>query len=792
MTDIAAYQLANHAAQSGSGVLLTRQWRDTAQGIQLVFWLATENGSRQLVINAERAVCFVPQVFDDQIKKSLKDISGSECRALPMQDFLGRPVSACYFSRREDLRKTVEQWRAQGIDVYEDDILPHDRFLMERFVFGSLRYRAVQNSKSYEIKAEAVSLPLKMVSFDIETSMDGKELFSIAVYARWQENFFTQVFMCATEASDDYRACLNGAEVLKAFLAWVKQFDPDILIGWNVINFDLRQLELFGKRFNVPIVLGRDKSRLHLRAMDDDGQRFQAHIAGRVVLDGIDLLKTAMYRFESFSLDSVSQQILGEGKLLHGNQRGEDIARLFVEDKSQLAKYNLQDCKLVWDIFEKLRLLEFAIARTELTGLPLDRIGGSVASFDYRYLPLLHREGFVGPNGHRVEDIQHSPGGLVLNSRPGLYDQVLVFDFKSLYPSIIRSFLIDPLGLALADLAIVPPKKTIGGFNGGRFAREKHLLPEIITNLWAERDAAKREKNAALSQAIKILMNSFYGVLGSPGCRFFDPRLASSITRRGQQIITDTVTYIEQRGFQVIYGDTDSVFVWLESVADDTAARDIGKNLQQAINQYWRERLQKQWQLESALEIQFERHFRRFLMPTIRGSELGSKKRYAGLAINESGAEELVFRGLEVVRTDWTPLARRMQQELYRRIFAGESYRDYLRELVADLRAGRCDDELVYRKRLRQSLSDYQRNIPPHAQAAIYGASLGVKYRAGDWVEYVMTTSGAQPVTLPLTAPLDYEHYLERQLAPPVDAILQFTGSGETLAAIVDEQLSLL
>ena len=98
----------------------------------------------------------------------------------------------------------------------------------------------------------------------------------------------------------------------------------------------------------------------------------------------------------------------------------------------------------------------------------------------------------------------------------------------------------------------------------------------------------------------------------------------------------------------------------------------------------------------------------------------------------------------------------------------------------------------MYRKRLRQSLADYQRNIPPHAQAAISAARQGIVYRAGDWVEYVMTTSGAQSVALPLTAPLDYEHYLERQLAPPVDAILQFTGSGETLAGIVDEQLSLL
>jgi hypothetical protein len=149
-----------------------------------------------------------------------------------------------------------------------------------------------------------------------------------------------------------------------------------------------------------------------------------------------------------------------------------------------------------------------------------------------------------------------------MDSRSGLYDSVLVLDYKSLYPSIIRTFLIDPVGL-VQGLASRADGATVPGFRGGRFSRTKHCLPGIVTRVWAGREAAKREKNAPLSQALKIIMNAFYGVLGTPACRFFDPRLASSITMRGHQIMHRTRELIEEQGYQVIYGDTDSTFVWL-------------------------------------------------------------------------------------------------------------------------------------------------------------------------------------------------------------------------------------
>lgn len=226
-------------------------------------------------------------------------------------------------------------------------------------------------------------------------------------------------------------------------------------------------------------------------------------------------------------------------------------------------------------------------------------------------------------------------------------------------------------------------------------------------------EAAKREGNAPLSQALKIIMNAFYGVLGSSGCRFFDPRLASSITMRGHQIMRQTRALIEARGYEVIYGDTDSTFVWLKGAhCEETAAR-IGRELVAEVNQWWREHLREQMNLDSALELQFEVHYRRFLMPTIRGTDEGSKKRYAGLVQRADGSEQMVYKGLESVRTDWSPLAREFQQELYGRIFRGEPYQAYVRDYVRRTLAGELNELMVYRKRLRRPLVDYQRNVPP-------------------------------------------------------------------------------
>ena len=213
-----------------------------------------------------------------------------------------------------------------------------------------------------------------------------------------------------------------------------------------------------------------------------------------------------------------------------------------------------------------------------------------------------------------------------------------------------------------------------------------------------------------------------------------------------------------------------------------------GRQLERDLNIWWREAIRAEFDLGSVLELQFETHFKRFLMPTVRGSDKGSKKRYAGVVAGKHG-DQLVFKGLESVRTDWTRLAREFQEALYGRVFRQEAYTEYVKDVTARVLAGEEDAQLVYRKRLRRRLEDYQRNVPPHVQAARLCAERGLPVPTrGSWVEYVITTSGAEPAALPL-APLDYQHYVDRQLAPVADGILGFVGS--SFSALTDKQLGL-
>jgi DNA polymerase-2 len=181
-------------------------------------------------------------------------------------------------------------------------------------------------------------------------------------------------------------------------------------------------------------------------------------------------------------------------------------------------------------------------------------------------------------------------------------------------------------------------------------------------------------------------------------------------------------------------------------------------------------------------------------MPTIRGAEEGSKKRYAGLVRRDDGSDEMVFKGLETVRTDWSPLAQQFQQELYLRIFQRQPYRDYVRDYVNRTLAGEQDDLLIFRKRLRRQLGDYERNVPPHVRAARIADDYNERhgrprqYQRGGWISYVITVNGPEPLET-LASPIDYDHYVSRQLQPIADAILPFVD--DDFSALVDKQMGL-
>ncbi|MBC2676951.1 DNA polymerase II [Pseudomonas baltica] len=766
------------------GFILTRHWRDTAEGTQVELWLATDAGPRLVRLPLQPSVAFLPTLQQEHARRLLEGEVGVELKPLALRDFDQQPVSGLYCRQYGQLQRLETMLRQAGIAVYEADIRPPERYLMERFITAAVGFdgQLQADGQYHEARlkpASAYRPQLRLASLDIETTAQG-ELYCIGIEGCGQRD----VFMLGPPNGDartldfalHYRQ--SRVELLQSLNAWFAEHDPDVIIGWNVVQFDLRVLHEHARRLNVPLLLGRGGAEMTWREHGSGSDHYFAGAPGRLIIDGVEALRSATWTFPSFSLENVSRTLLGEGKdISTPYQRMDEINRMFAEDKPALARYNIKDCVLVTRIFAKTQLLTFLLERASVTGLPADRSGGSIAAFTHLYLPAMHRQGFVAPNiGQRPPEA--SPGGFVMESRPGLYESVLVLDYKSLYPSIIRTFLIDPVGLA-EGLANPDDQHSVPGFRGARFSRTRHCLPAIVASVWKGRETAKAQGNAPLSQALKIIMNAFYGVLGSSGCRFFDTRLASSITLRGHEIMRRTRELIEARGYQVIYGDTDSTFVWLNSAHDEAEASRVGKELVAEVNLWWGQHLQREYGVNSALELQFETHFRRFLMPTIRGAEEGSKKRYAGLVRRADGQDEMVYKGLESVRTDWSPLAREFQKSLYSRIFHYQGYQSYVRDYVKRTLAGELDDLLVYRKRLRRPLHDYQRNVPPHVRAARiadeHNRSTGrpLQYQRGGWISYVMTVAGPEPLEVRDSA-IDYDHYLTRQLQPIADAILPF------------------
>ncbi|MCG6201996.1 DNA polymerase II [Psychromonas antarctica] len=802
--------MSEQAPRFIEGLILSRQQLETSQGVELILWLASDYGPCKVVIPAQRYVFLLPQQ-DLQQAQTLwaeQQLAVQDIRFLALKSFKQQPVAAVYSFTQKVFRALQLVLDAVNIPYFEADIKISDRYLMERFIYGcvSVSGEIVWTGQHWlchspKLQAGKYSPRLKLVSLDVECSPQ-RELYSIGLsYGNAYSKLATGsvvpysivLMIGGARPVDDIN--IHWVEDEKSLLlslqSWLNQYDPDAIIGWAVANFDLRLLFERAKVHDLQLRIGRDGSALRWLGHSDDPQQGSVILNGRVVLDGIDQLKNAGWQFESFSLEFVSQSMLADGKLIStDHNKGLAIQRQFEQDPISLARYNLQDCLLVERIFAKAQLVDYATQRARLTGLALDRRGASVAAFTNLYLPLLHRSGYIAPNIGDVE-AQHSPGGFVMDSRPGLYSWVLVLDFKSLYPSIMRTFKIDPMGLieglhdAQAD--------SIPGFRGARFSRSKHHLPGILDKLSAARELAKSENNQPFQHAIKIIMNSMYGVLGSQGCRFHDTRLASSITLRSHQIMKETRTVIEQLGEQVIYGDTDSTFIWLQKCESASNAQIRGEELEKQINEYWVSKLRDELQLDCFLEIEFETCFRQFFMPTLRGSEMGSKKRYVGLKQTPEG-EEILFKGLETVRSDWTEMAQEFQKSLYLKVFAGEPIDSLVINTVNKLNAGELDSKLVYYKRLRRPLAAYLKNVPPQVRAARLAdqknARLGrpLRYQQRGRIAYLMTVNGPEAIEY-LSSAIDYQHYIDKQLRPIAEAILPLLGKDFT--QLISDQLSL-
>ena len=674
-----------------------------------------------------------------------------------------------------------------GIQTFEADVRFAVRYLIDRGIRGgcaiSGEYAPGERiSRVYddpELRPADVTPTPAVLSFDIETDPAAKRLLAIALYGQGVDEVYI-VDPQGRPMPERAIGCATEQEALQGFVARILELDPDVLTGWNVIDFDLTVLNRIARRTRTAFGIGRDAGSMRLRPARGYFGSGQASIPGRLVLDGMDLVRGAFLRFDDYSLDSVASDVLGEGKVALGvsDNRADDIQARYHNDLPTFAQYARTDARLALEIVDKLDLVTLAMARSRLTGMTPDRVSASIASFDFLYMAALGKRRIVAPSVRSADArvSRHQAGGHVFEPVTGLHENVWVFDFKSLYPSVIRTFNIDPLGYVANPAATADVVRLA---EDAAFARGEAILPGMLDELFPQRENAKRGGDAVASQAIKILMNSFYGVLGTPACRFHNVAIANAITGMGRRLLQWSKRWFEARGFAVLYGDTDSVFVH-SGMADDEARR-AGPRLAGELNTAIAAHIDREWRVASRLEMEFEKLYLKLFLPSVRHGGGGARKRYAGLI---DGRPDVDFVGMEVVRRDWTELAKDVQRELYARLFAGEPVDEYLNATAAALRDGKLDDKLVYRKGLRKRPASYTANTPPHVAAARKSPN------PGRVISYLVTVAGPEPLDA-LEHPPDREHYLDKQMRPVAEPVLAALGLDFDRVVGDDKQLSM-
>lgn len=707
---------------------------------------------------------FIMEKDLDKVRNIIKIYEG-EIENTNLKNLNNEPVVKINLVNPKDVSKIRKELEDINIKCFEADIRFTQRYLIDKNILSTIEIKGDYQKgerinrvyENAEIRPVEFEPKLELLSIDIETDVKAKNLYAIGMYGDKVE----KVIILSDKKLRNAISVKSEREMLEIFKEEFLKADPDVVTGWNLIDFDLKILKDKFSQHKIRFDIGRSDEEGRVRIEKSFMKESSAHIPGRVVIDGISMLKSALIRLDDYKLSTAAREFLGENKLIPEENKGEEIEKAFKKDPQKLVDYNLKDAKLVFDILKKNNIFELIVKRSLLTGISMSRSRGSIAAFDSLYLRELRKRGYVAPCSSFDETEERVTGGFVMESKPGIYKNVAVLDFKSLYPSIIRTFNIDPLTYSKSCT-----KEMIKAPNGACFKREEGILPSIIQKIWEERDRAKKRKDEVASTVLKTIMNSFYGVLASPNCRFYNLEIANAITHFARFFIKNTAEEIRKKGYNVIYGDTDSIFVDL-NIDDIKKAEVLADKLQKEINYYYKEFIKKEYDVESYLEIKVDKVYSRFLMPRLRGAESGAKKRYAGLLY---GKVDMV--GLEFVRRDWTELAKRFQLELFERIFSDEKVTGFIQDFIVKLRKGVYDELLIYKKAIRKEITEYTKTTPPHVKAARKMRN-GLKSTI---VEYVMTINGPEPKD-ERKSRIDYEHYIEKQLKPIADSILVFFNS---------------
>ncbi|GBG84624.1 hypothetical protein CBR_g38906 [Chara braunii] len=602
-----------------------------------------------------------------------------------------------------------------------------------------------------------------------------------------------------------------GAEVMSfeterdLLLAWrdlIREVDPDLMIGYNICNFDLPYLidRAQTLKINEFPFLGRIRfSKLRMRDTTFSSKAYGTRESKEVTIEGrvqFDVLQAMQrdYKLSSYSLNAVSAHFLGEQKEDVHHSIISDLQNGTPETRRRLAVYCLKDAYLPQRLVDKLMYMYNYIEMARVTGVPFSFLlarGQSIKVMS-QILRKARQRGMVVPALKVQGGSQDSSyeGATVLEANQGFYEKpIATLDFASLYPSIMMAHNLCYCTLVRKeDVSSLPLESVEKTPTGDIFVKphlEKGILPEILEELLAARKRAKADLKLATDPlekavldgrqlALKISANSVYGFTGATIGKLPCLEISASVTGYGREMIMHTKKLVQERycigngcehDAEVIYGDTDSVMVKFGVSCIEDAMK-LGKEAADFISSTF----------PKPIRLEFEKVYYPYL--------LISKKRYAGLLWTKPEKyDKMDTKGIETVRRDNCMLVKNLVNECLHKILIERDIPgavQYVKNTITDLLMNRMDlSLLVITKGLTKTGEDYQVKSA-HGELAerMRKRDPATAPSVGDRVPYVIikAAKGAKgyeksedPIyVLENNIPIDAQHYLENQLSKPL------------------------
>ena len=569
----------------------------------------------------------------------------------------------------------------------------------------------------------------------------------------------------------------DETEMLRAFAAYIIARDPDVLSGWNFVDFDM------------PYITGR-MEKLGLRSdtlARIPGQTERNALRGRALFDLLTAYKKMhLSQKESYRLDAIAMEELGEQKVRYTGT----VSDLWKKQPALFVEYNFKDVELCVGINKKDNIIGFYREIARYVGCPLDRTLNSSNIVDVYVLKKAFGKYVLPSKG--FANAEEFEGATVFEPSRGVRENVVVLDLKSLYPMAMMTI--------NASMETKDPNGELKAPNGIRFKKQPDgLTRSIIADLLKERDEKKALRNTFAfgspeylmydmqQNVLKVIMNTYYGVSGYVRFRLFDREIGSAVTSVGRAIIEHTRRTIEAQGYKVIYGDTDSCMIQLPPSDQETTiatARVIEKKLNESYQVFAKTELNADVHFFS---IKFEKIYARFF-------QAGKKKRYAGSLVWKEGKEvsETDIVGFEIKRSDTPQITKLVQMRVMEMILAGEDYaviKKLLSDVITKYRAGKYTlDEIGIPGGIGKALNDYDTDDAQVRGAKYANEHLHTEFGKGSKPKriYIKTVTSKYPKTdvlcfeyadqVPKEFVVDWELMLEKTIQQPISRIIESLG----------------